>query len=112
MCLFSTCESEEKKSGEREEEKKKKKKEERTGGGKMKSAPHGASGRALWNVASEGRMKVLVTSHHTNVHTHTHMHARRERQKRTQIHTQPGSGTAEAHSPAEPRFEKKKVQRE
>lgn len=63
----------------------------------MKSAPHGANGGALWNAASEGRMKALVTSHHTNAQ-HTH--------------TQPGCGTAETHSPAEPSFEKKKVQRE
>jgi len=65
----------------------------------MKSPPHEASGGALWNAASEG-MKALVTSHHTNVYTHTH------------THTQPGSGAAETHSPAEPSFEKKKVQRE
>ncbi|KAK2904056.1 hypothetical protein Q8A73_010713 [Channa argus] len=67
--FFSTCESKEKRSREsREEEKKekkkkkkKKKKKEGTGGGKMKSAPQGASGGALWNAASEGRMKALVT---------------------------------------------------
>lgn len=40
----------------------------------MKSVPHGASGGALWNAVSEGRMKALVTSHHTNVHTHTLTH--------------------------------------
>lgn len=68
MCLSYTCESEERESTEREEEEKKKNKEE-TGRGKMKRAPHGASGGALWNAASEGRMKALVTSHRTNVHT-------------------------------------------
>ncbi len=104
MRLSYTCESEEKKSKEREEEEKKNK--EGTGRGKMKSAPHGASGRALWNAASEGRMKALVTSHHTNVHTHTHT------LRHTHTHTQPGCGAAETHSPAEPSFEKKKVQRE
>lgn len=77
-----------------------------TDGGKMKSAPHGASGGALWNAASEGRMKALVTSHHTKVHMHTLSHAR------THIHTQPSCGATETHSPAEPCFEKKKVQRE
>lgn len=70
----------------------------------MKRAPHGASGGALWNAASEGRMKALVTSHRTNVHTHACAHAR----------TQPECGAAETHThgPAELSFEKKKVQRE
>lgn len=73
MRLSSTCESEEKKSKERGEEEEKKK--GGTGGGKMKRAPHGASGGALWNAASEGRMKALVTSHHTkSTHAHTHSH--------------------------------------
>lgn len=70
MRLSCTCESEEKKSTGREEEEKKNKEE--TGRGKMKRAPHGASGGALWNAASEGRMKALVMSHRTNVHTDTH----------------------------------------
>lgn len=60
---------------EKKRKKKKEKKKERTGGGKMKSAPHGASGGALWNAVSEGRMKALVTSHRTNVRTRTHMQA-------------------------------------
>ena len=88
----------EKKSTEREEEKKKN--DEGTGRGKMKRAPHGASGGALWNAASEGRMKALVTSHHTNVRTHTH----------TRTHNL--AVVQQRHSPAEPSFEKKKVQRE
>lgn len=70
----------------------------------MKRASHGASGGALWNAASEGRMKALVTSHCTNVYTHVHAH--------THTHTQPDCGAAETHSPAELSFEKKKVQRE
>lgn len=78
VCLSSTCESEQTESKEREEEekkrKKKEKKKERTGGGKMKSAPHGASGGALWNAVSEGRMKALVTSHRTNARTHMQAH--------------------------------------
>lgn len=71
----------------------------------MKRASHGASGGALWNAASEGRMKALVTSHCTNVYTHTHARTPHAR-------TQPDGGAAETHSPAELSFEKKKVQRE
>lgn len=89
---------------ERELWQKEKKNERGTGRRKMKRASHGASGGALWNAASEGRMKALVTSHCTNVHTHT--------QARTYACTQPDCGAAETHSPAELSFEKKKVQKE
>lgn len=68
----------------------------------MKRAPHGASGGALWNAASEGRMKALVTSHRTNVHTRTHAHA----------HNLSAVQPRHTHGPAELSFEKKKVQRE
>lgn len=61
-----------KRRAQREEEEEKNKEE--TGRGKMKRAPHGASGGALWNAASEGRMKALVMSHRTNVHTHSDAH--------------------------------------
>lgn len=79
MRLPYTCESVQRKSavrGEEREQKEKKKNERGTGRRKMKRASHGASGGALWNAASEGRMKALVTSHCTNVHTRARTHAR------------------------------------
>lgn len=82
MRLRYTCESEQRKSAGRGEEEEREQKEEKknergTGRRKMKRASHGASGGALWNAASKGRMKALVTSHCTNVHTRrrTHAHA-------------------------------------
>lgn len=72
----------------------------------MKRAPHGASGGALWNAASEGRMKALVTSHRTNVHTHTHAHAH------AHAHNLSAVQPRHTRGPAELSFEKKKVQRE
>lgn len=69
---------------------------ERVGEDETRCTQSGVAERS-GNVASEGRMKALVTSHRANVHTWTHTHS----------HT-----TWETHSPTEPSFEKKKVQLE